>query len=1410
MRSPLLRWFTVVAVTAGLGGPSLAAGPPPGDTANKPSLTGQTKTRDRDGIKENATESSLLESIDNQKIIIELSDRKEASYPLQVIALADFYWDLAEWYGLQAFSEEIEAPLHAAKEANDERTVAKLAKRQQDYIERQRDFQQRTITAYKEVIRDFPTSTKLDEVRYFLAYNLTEMGQAEAGVDVYTELIGAHPSSPFVPDAIVNIGDFYFERNDFDNALRLYVQLEMFQQAGIYGYAIYKQAWCYYNLGDRFEQDGQIVNGYKLSLSNFIRVIKLAGEQALAGRKGSIALKREAQNDMVLPYSKVGRAGDAIKFLRTYAPERYLSLAGRLASIYTEQNEFRRSTKLLRSLIAEARKGNIAGKDKSYMVVQFQRQIVDNAMKAGDKESTVAEIGELTRTWADVGGGGPKDFLAREEDEIKRLILDVASAYHKEYTQTQERQTLEYTQALYDEYLRVFREDENAYQIAMNNALLLLATDKYEEAAAEFEKVIRMKPDGEFADNAAERAVIAYLKLIQIENKKIKSEATDDLTREDLSSEAQRFINAIDRWMSIVDRVGPNAQTKDNIPTARFAAAKVLYNANHFETSAKRFVDFLDKHPGHSLVNDARRHVLSAYNLAHDVDKLVEYANAFDAIPGLPGDLKKDIATIRNALNFQRCFKYQTAKEHLEAAQCFEQYSKDFPNHERAAAAIYNAGINYFEARQVERALKTQLELYKSYRNNDLAPKALYSMGEMFRQTTVYDEAAKVYEAFVKNHRGHPLEEKALRYASIYRKTLGDYKEAINNLKLWLARFGDQPNAPNVDLDIVKILELQGRPSRVVKAVKAHLRRYSQEPPSVRLQALAMRGMAFRSLKKHRKALSAFNETVDAFRGLKPTEQENLTLEAISAVAEAHFHIGNDLLRLAKRIKLDSPSDTKMREAITKKMAEMTKAKAIYEQVIAYQHPGWMIAAWTQLGSAYRDLADAVENAAIPRRIRHLPEVVDQWQQDMAERAKVIRQSAIEAYGKALEVAQRERWFNEYSERAEASIAQLDLTDRSVREFRLRPRRLRPNSGYVHLEEVGPCADPIIKETDAAAVLAKRVKDVERALEGCVAAAPDNAKAWYDLGILRERRGDAAGAEQAFRRALAAKPDDPAAAAKVAGADLARGRDDAVATLGDLIQKNRFQPEARNLLAAHALSQDDYQTALKHSRNVLLGDPRNINALLNAAVAYYRQGLYDQAGLIASSALDKQPKAASLSNVMGLVYLQKDDTRRATEAFTTALASDPHNIDARLNLAALELGYGNFASALSRFDEVLTERPDDARVVLSRAVALRGLERYDEAAKGYQRALELKPSYAEAEYNLCVLNHQFTNDWAQAKRYCGSYSDKIDRKHPKYREVKKRLKATEATLKALEAAKAAQDKAAGQPPQQPKSKASAP
>ena len=57
--------------------------------------------------------------------------------------------------------------------------------------------------------------------------------------------------SSFVPDAYVLIGEYYFEStNNAFGALKAYQKATAFTDSPKYSFAMYKLAWCYYNVGD--------------------------------------------------------------------------------------------------------------------------------------------------------------------------------------------------------------------------------------------------------------------------------------------------------------------------------------------------------------------------------------------------------------------------------------------------------------------------------------------------------------------------------------------------------------------------------------------------------------------------------------------------------------------------------------------------------------------------------------------------------------------------------------------------------------------------------------------------------------------------------------------------------------------------------------------------------------------------------------------------------------------------------------------------------------------------------------------------------------------------------------------------------------------------------------------------------
>ena len=77
------------------------------------------------------------------------------------------------------------------------------------------------------------------------------------------------------------------------------------------------------------------------------------------------------------------------------------------------------------------------------------------------------------------------------------------------------------------------------------------------------------------------------------------------------------------------------------------------------------------------------------------------------------------------------------------------------------------------------------------------------------------------------------------------------------------------------------------------------------------------------------------------------------------------------------------------------------------------------------------------------------------------------------------------------------------------------------------------------------------------------------------------------------------------------------------------------------------------------------------------------------------------------------------------------------------------------------------------------------MSRFDDAEKAYLAALAARPGWIEPEYNLCVLHQQFTQKYAEAKPRCVAYLAKIDKTHPKFAEVTKRIKSIDVYLQRM-------------------------
>lgn len=240
----------------------------------------------------------------------------------------------------------------------------------------------------------------------------------------------------------------------------------------------------------------------------------------------------------------------------------------------------------------------------------------------------------------------------------------------------------------------------------------------------------------------------------------------------------------------------------------------------------------------------------------------------------------------------------------------------------------------------------------------------------------------------------------------------------------------------------------------------------------------------------------------------------------------------------------------------------------------------------------------------------------------------------------------------------------------------------------------------------------------------------DSALAQHAVGVVALQAGDL---EYAKQCALKAADIDPQwirpkllyARALLLGGDLDGAIEYTARVIGDDPDPD---PTARMELALMYMSAGRNDDALSQVNQVLLEQASNMDALRLMAIINFQEGNFDAAWD------DFEDLLASRRHTMdALYYLGRiSDFRKETDhaiRFYSQVTSGQYVVPSQRRasaLIALENGEPDFA--LQQLDEFATGRPEYAvDMVVSKAILLAELERYDEALEEYDRAISFRP-----------------------------------------------------------------------------------
>jgi type IV pilus assembly protein PilF len=177
------------------------------------------------------------------------------------------------------------------------------------------------------------------------------------------------------------------------------------------------------------------------------------------------------------------------------------------------------------------------------------------------------------------------------------------------------------------------------------------------------------------------------------------------------------------------------------------------------------------------------------------------------------------------------------------------------------------------------------------------------------------------------------------------------------------------------------------------------------------------------------------------------------------------------------------------------------------------------------------------------------------------------------------------------------------------------------------------------------------------------------------------------------------------------------------------------------------------------------GDASNYNMQLG--MAYLNQGDLGLAKEKLDRALAENPGDPNVHSAMAMLQDRLGHPEQADKEFKTALNIGPRSPDVLNNYAVYLCRTGRVDEGVKTFEEAahnaLYRTPEAA--FTNAGVCLRGAKRDTQAAMSFQRALQVRPSFAEAAYQLADLDFQrgeVQDARETVDRFCSTYEATAD------------------------------------------------
>ena len=989
-------------------------------------------------------EEKRMESIRRLKELLSGGVKGETKAEM-MLRLADLYFQQGRYLLLKemaAFDVEYERCF------NDENCQPD---NMQPDISGSRDWQNKSIKLYEGILRNYPRYGRADQATFFLGSALADTEREKEASDAFKKLVKLYPESDYVPDAYVLIGEHYFDNDNAFGALRAYLKATGFKDHQKYPFAMYKLAWCYYNVGD-----------YGKGIETMKAVVTYSMNNQNAG--GHIQLQDEALKDLVRFFADAGAMNEAYEYFTKLGKKELIrSMLQRLAGMYFEQGKFDQAVDTYRRLILE----DPSSEDNP----EYQTEIISAYRKIGQKERTLEETDRLLRdygknsAWARANASNP-NAVKDAQSKIELNLRKVATDYHKEAQQLEKgrhgdaAKVYDLARQAYATYLGEFETSEHVYEVRYSYGELLYKVKDYEGAYEQYMKVVEIDPKGKHSRFCAESAIFAA-------EEKVKQEGGGDASgKQTADAKTTREPIALTEWeQRLVDSCNLYAKLYPNDKKVRniiYKSAYLLYNKYQFENAAEQFKVVIQMDPSSKEAEQAANLILDSFVVRENWQALKDNAKFYYDQERLgSAKFKKETYEIYERSSFKVIeVNFEKDKDYGKAADGFVAFYEEFPEAKTAAQALNNASIYYYEVDRVDDSVKVRHilvedpafgagERSKKYYYNQVAALGYdyESIADYVKASHYYEKLWGLYpeeiETLKDEAEARDTAEKkagdAVYSAAVFQHGLGNWQASIDNYNAFATAFPTDERLADIKLTVAKIYEEQEMWDQAANVFHSF---YKNPPPGSTLEyeyfARLHYTQALERMGKDKELLKTQQETVDLYNkyiagGGEVGAHTEFVAEMMYKLAlpELDTYMARELKGLGKTSSNEKKSRKADDEALTKSLGEKTEGlmgvQKTFTGVVSVGAGEWGLASLVALGRAYENMGETLRNGDVSYYLTD--EQKEIYTMAIEDKVYLQEEKAVEAYRLALQKSYELTLYNENTAFATRRLGELRPDD---------------------------------------------------------------------------------------------------------------------------------------------------------------------------------------------------------------------------------------------------------------------------------------------------------------------------------------------------------------------------------------------